>query len=101
MWFCKNLRERKNWVRLKKWWEEQPQVSWEELVQRAADQVNELEQIQREETELQEKKKLTGRNGKGVLALRVCAICGVEGHLGFQCAKLDGGKSKKVGDGQP
>ena len=56
MWFCKNLRERKNWVRLKKWWEEQPQVSWEELVQRAADQVNELEQIQREEAELQEKK---------------------------------------------
>lgn len=57
IWFCRNLRDRKIGVRLQKWWEEQSQVSWEELVQRAADKVEEAEQIQREDTEL---------NGKSV-----------------------------------
>ena len=75
-------------------------MSWEELVQRAADQMNELEQIQREEAELQEKK-LTGKSGRGVPASKVCAICGVEGHLDFQCAKFEGSRPKKAGNGQP
>lgn len=100
MWFCRNLRDRKVGVRLQKWWEERPWVGWEELVQRAADKVNELEQIQREEAELPGKK-LTGRSGRGVPTSKVCSICGVEGHLGFQCAKFEGGRPKKAGNGQP
>lgn len=100
MWFCRNLRDRKVGVKLQKWWEERPQVSWEELVQRAADQVHELEQIQREEAE-RRGTRVTEKSGRGVPASKVCAICGVEGHLGFQCAKFEGKKAKKTGNGQP
>ena len=100
MWFCRNLRDRKIGVRLQKWWEERPHVSWEELVQRAVDQVNELEQIKREEAELQDKK-FAGKSVRGVPASKVCSICGMEGHLGFQCTKFEGGRPKKAGNGQP
>lgn len=100
MWFCRNLRDRKIGVRLLKWWEEQSHVSWEELVQRAADKVDELEQIQREEAELKEKKP-PGKVVREVSAPKLCSMCGTGGHLGFQCVQFKEGKQTQAGNGQP
>ena len=97
-WFCRNLRDRKIGVRLQKWWEEHLHVDWEELVQRAADKWDEVEQIQREEAELH--RSVVGKGVRGISSSKVCSLCGEEGHLGFQCVHF--GKEKlKLGNGQP
>lgn len=99
-WFCRNLRDRKIGVRLQQWWEERPHVTWEELVQRAADKWEESEQIQREEAELQ-KSGVSGKGVRGISSSRVCCKCGKEGHLGFQCVHFKKEEVKEAGNGQP
>ncbi|XP_063843977.1 uncharacterized protein LOC135090825 [Scylla paramamosain] len=95
-WFCRNLRDRKVGVKLGKWWEKHQPVKWEDMVQRAADQVSEAERIVKEEAELVSGKK-PERVVRSTLSSPSCSLCGQHGHLGYQCERFKELVSKTAG----
>ena len=99
-WFCRNLRDRKVGVKLEKWWEKHQHVKWEDMVQRAADQVSEAERIVKEEAELVVGKR-PERVVRSTLSSPSCSLCGQPGHLGYQCGRFKELVSKTAGNGSP
>ena len=99
-WFCRNLRDRKVGVKLEKWWEKHQHVKWEDMVQRAADQVSEAERIVKEEAELVVGKR-PERVVRSTLSSPSCSLCGQPGHLGYQCGRFKDLVSKTAGNGSP
>ena len=100
-WFFRNLRDRKTGVKLQKWWEGQPRMQWEELVQRAADRVRETDQILREEAELRRSKLRIGSRPESAHSSPPCSVCEHQGHLGYQCEQFKHVLSKASGNGNP
>lgn len=75
-------------------------MKWEDLVQRAADQVSEAERIHQEEVELG-----NGRRPERVVrsahSSPPCSLCGEQGHLGFQCGQFEELMAKRAGNENP
>lgn len=85
---------------MQRWCEEHPRESWETLVQQVDDKVRENERVEREESEMNRRSGVE-RVVRGVqrfVAAPSCAICGRQGHRGYQCEGFPEWLAKKSGN---